>query len=67
VNKSYEFYFVILTKRGKLHDVYVKAVSVAEALDKIIDQLDLEGNVEDYKFCVRRELSLFPETINNEN
>lgn len=62
--KSYEFYFVVLTKRGKLIDVYVRASSSAEALDKIIDRFDLGGNIEDYKFCVRRDLSLFPETIN---
>lgn len=62
--KSFEFYFVVLTKAGKLLDVYVKAASSSEALDKIIDRFDLGGNIEDYKFCVRRDLSLFPETIN---
>lgn len=64
---SYEFYFVVLTKQGKLIDVYVKAPSSAEALDKIVDRFDLGGNIADYKFCIRRDLSRYPETINNEN
>lgn len=64
---TFEFYFVVLTKHGKLIDVYVKAPSAAEALDKIVDRFDLGGNIEDYRFCVRRDLSLFPERLNNEN
>ena len=62
----FEYYFVILTKQGKLIDVYVKAPSPAEALDKIIDRFDLGGSIADYKFCIRRELSLFPERSINE-
>lgn len=65
--KSYEFYFVILTKHGRLYDAYVRADSAAAALDKLVDRFDLGGNIADYKFCVRRDLSLFPETINTEN
>lgn len=55
-NRTYEFFIVILTKQGKLVDAHVRGTSIAHALDKMIDQLDLAGQVLDYKFCVRREL-----------
>lgn len=53
-NKRYEFFIVVLTKQGKLIDASVVAPSVSEALDKVIDRLDLAGNIVDYKFCIRR-------------
>lgn len=52
--KKYEFFVVILTKQGRLVDANVIATSLSEALDKVIDQLDLAGNIVDYKFCIRR-------------
>lgn len=52
--KRYEFFIVALTKQGKLIDAYVFAESISDALDKFIDQLGLEGNILEYKFCIRR-------------
>ncbi len=54
--KQYEFFIVVLTKQGKLIDAYVRATSISNALDKMIDQLDLGGMIEQYKFCLRREI-----------
>lgn len=55
-SKEYEFFIVVLTKQGKLVDAYVKATSIANALEKLIDRLDMSGMVAEYRFCVRREL-----------
>jgi hypothetical protein len=57
--KEYEFYIVALTKQGKLVDAYVKATSISNALDKLIDQLDLPGMIVEYRFCVRREKLIY--------
>lgn len=44
------YFIVVLTKQGKLVDAYVNARSVSEALDKMIAQLDLAGNIAEFKF-----------------
>ena len=54
--KQYEFFIVALTNRGKLISAYVRASSIANAMDKFIDQLDLAGMIVEYKFCVRKEI-----------
>lgn len=51
--KIYTYFIVALTKQGKLVDAYVRATSIALALDKFISQLDLAGSIVDYKFCVK--------------
>jgi hypothetical protein len=56
VNKEYEYFIVILTAQGHLSDGYYKGKSIAEALDKMIDQRDLKGQVKEFKWCVRREI-----------
>jgi hypothetical protein len=55
VSKEYEYFIVVLTKQGRLIDWYVTVPSIADALDKFIGAKDLAGNVEEYKFCIRRE------------
>lgn len=51
-SKDYNYYFVILTKQGKLLDVRVRAPSVAVALDRIVEINSLAGQVQDYKFTL---------------
>lgn len=52
-SKKYTYFVVALTKQGKLVDAYVRAESISVALDKFISQLDLAGNIQDFKFCVK--------------
>jgi hypothetical protein len=47
------YFLVFLTKQGKLLDCTTRAKSLTEALDKCIGALDLAGNIQDYKFCVK--------------
>lgn len=61
-NSKYEFYIVVLTKQGRLLDFYAKASSIADALDRMIDQFDLAGNIENFKYCIRKEILLYPES-----
>lgn len=49
------YFIVVLTKQGKLLDAYVSAKSLSEALDKLIGQFDLAGNIQDFKFCLVRK------------
>lgn len=44
------YFIVVLTKQGRLLDAYVKGRSISEALDKLIAQLDLAGNIAEFKF-----------------
>lgn len=50
--KDHNYYFVILTKQGRLLDIRLRAPSVAVALDRIIEMNGLAGQVQDYKFTL---------------
>jgi hypothetical protein len=53
-NKArYFIYFVVvLTKQGRLVASHVRATSVSEALDKMISQNELAGNIVEFKHCL---------------
>jgi len=54
--KKYEYFIVALTKQGKLVSDYIRANSIADAMDIFLERNDLEQSIEDYKFCLRKEL-----------
>lgn len=53
--KRFEYFIVALTKNNKLVSGYVMGESIADAMDVFIDQHDLQAQIVEYKFCLRRE------------
>lgn len=53
--KKYEYFIVALTKTGKLVSGTIVARSFSYAYDRFLDVNDLAGQVEDYRFCIRRD------------